>query len=142
MNFISSCNHWGLKLGVLKISRHGWDKALRALPCSWEQTVWKEQFEECLEHTEGRLLLFSECFPEMHSQRCLSRNKGIGWHRFPSFTPQHNHRATCTMQHSADTGCLTCLHQVPHPCALLRLLFSSFSCGVCSVILQIGFWVI
>ena len=49
-----------LKPKVLKVSRLGWDRAQRALCCSWResiqtiqgQTAWKQWSEECLEHTE------------------------------------------------------------------------------------------
>jgi len=37
LNFVSSCNQGGLKPGVLNVSVLGWDRAWRALPCSWRE---------------------------------------------------------------------------------------------------------
>ena len=47
-----------------------------------------------------------------------SKYKGASWPHFPLPAPQHHQGATCGKQHSTHTGCLTCSHQVPHPCTL------------------------
>ena len=48
-------------------------------------SLWKQQSEEHLEHTVGRLFSLLEYVPERkHSQKDSSRNKGTGQHHFPS----------------------------------------------------------
>ena len=88
--------------------------------------AWKQQFEEHLGHTEGRLSAFSECIPERQcSLRCLYGNKGAGWSHFPPL-PLRINTEPPEVNCRTDTGCLTCLHQTPPPCTLEELLFSVF----------------
>jgi len=100
---LSSCNYQGLNTGVLKVSWLCWDRALRVLSCSWSesrhrtgQTAWKQQSEECLGHTEGRLFAplgvppRESAFTEMPLWGQKSQQAP-----FPSPTIQHKHRATC-----------------------------------------------
>ena len=39
--FVRSDNQMSLKPGVLKVSEHGLDRALRVLPYSWRESLWK-----------------------------------------------------------------------------------------------------
>lgn len=118
-----------LKPGVFKVSRLGLARSRRALRCprregrqtSLSQIVWKQWSEKCLGHTERRLFaLLGVIFWEQRAQSPLSRDKGAGGHHFPPH-PQHKHKDTCHNQYSANTGCLTCLYQVPQPCISLVL---------------------
>jgi len=62
----------GLKPGFLKVSEYDWDSARRSLPCSWRKgrkttcrhTVWKQQSEEYLGHTVGRLFSHLRACPK------------------------------------------------------------------------------
>ena len=80
------------------------------------QTAWKPA--EGPGHTVGDDS-FLACIPEREClQRQFSGDQGAAWYHF---LPQHKHRATCGKSPCALTGCLTCLHHVPHLCPLGKL---------------------
>ena len=120
LNFMSSYNQQGLKPTVLKVRRLCWDRAWRALHCSWRegsqtilrQTSWKQPSEENAWGAQGiDYILFSEA---VFTEKPLWEQKS--WlPPLPSPAHQHKHRVTCGKQHNSDTGCLTCLHQVSPP---------------------------
>lgn len=132
--FVISCNHQGLKTGVLKVGGLGWDKALRTLPCfalpSLLHDLERRQAKSPgsdegktailgILRTHSGEIIHSSCHvPE----RQLSGDASLGprsqWAPFPSLTPQHTHRAACRKAAQPRTICLTCLYQVPHLCAL------------------------
>lgn len=78
LNFMSCCNRWGLMPRVLKVCGLGWNKAWRALLCSWRKgrqttprlTVWKQWSEESRGHTLTLLwgLPWEAAFTEMPLQ--------------------------------------------------------------------------
>ena len=94
------------------------------LPCSWREGRQAAQgqmarSEEHLSHTRRPFALLGQhpwevAFTELPLQGQNSRQAPC----LP-LAPQHECRATGSKQHSTDAGCLTCLHQVPQPRALL-----------------------
>ena len=73
----------------------------------------------------GDYSLFLEHLPERQSSGIhLFGDKGVGWHHFPSLPLSTNTEPSAEGQLCPYTGCLTCLYQVPHSCALAQLFFS------------------
>lgn len=116
----------GLK--ACSISWHCWVGALRALPWLLERRqaskVGTDSMETAMWGILGvhsrEIIQFLETVPKwQHSLRHLSGDKGPGRRHLPPLTLSIN-RNTCGKQH-CTTGCLICLHQVPHFCALVGL---------------------
>lgn len=135
LNSVSPYNWQGLKPRVLKYSGFGWYEPWehRATPGekAGKQPGGRQSGNSDLKNAWGTLggdySLFSECFtfgetPLQEQRSWLAP--------FPSPTPQYEHWATCGKQLRADTGGLTWLHQVLHPCTLA---WPSFSFKLTSV---------
>lgn len=119
-----------LKFGVLKVSRFGIEPG-RHCAASGEKAGKQPRGRQCENSylknawdAKGDIIHSSRsAFLRAASMETPVWEQSSWLVPFPCSTPQHKHRTTCSKQHSTDTSCLTCLHQVPHPCALPVLPF-------------------
>lgn len=135
LNFISSCNQWGLKPGVIKVTRRGWDRAWKALGCPWRKGTQPGAGETVMWRAPGAhigAIIYSSQSVTLRdsNQGDTSQGKKELARPFPSTSPHHKHGATCRKQHSTSTGCPRCLHQAPCPCTLVDLPFSVMPASV------------
>lgn len=116
-NFASSCNEWCLKPGILNVRMFGSGRPCKALELLLEKMQGKQlayilpkkqPSKECLGHKVRRLVAHLGPCPREVTFTERSLQEQINWQApFPCPVPQHKHRATRRIQHSASTYYLT-----------------------------------